>query len=64
MVMYSGGSVTSRDARLDRSCSIVRAPISVDVIAGRLRTQASATWAEVSSVEPVDVYVVGLQAPE
>jgi hypothetical protein len=42
----SGARVISREARLERSCSIVRAPMSVDVTAGRLRTHASATSAE------------------
>jgi hypothetical protein len=44
----SGVRVTSSEARLDRGCSMVRAPMSVEVTAGRLRTQASATSAELT----------------
>lgn len=39
-------SVISSEASLARSYSVVRAPMSVDVTAGRLPTQASATSAE------------------
>lgn len=40
--------VTSSDARLACSCSIVRAPISVAPIPGRPTTHAKATSAEVT----------------
>jgi hypothetical protein len=42
--------VISSEATLARNCSTVRAPMSVEVTAGRLRTQVSATSAEPTSI--------------
>ncbi|MDX6338433.1 MAG: hypothetical protein QOG05_5773 [Streptosporangiaceae bacterium] len=45
-----GVRVISSESRFARSCSAVRAPMSVEVIPGRLRTQASAAFAGLAPI--------------